>query len=375
MEEAKELLSRYREGTCTKEELELLHQWFGETDFAELEQLDEGDVLAFQTAFKKQFYQSQRRSWRNKVRRGLAAAVVAAILLVGGIYFVLLSSYAPDNVGYWDVGPGEYKAVLTLADGRQIVLNEEETGTALRDNGMLAVQQESGFLVYEAVSPALVDGDLYNIIQTPPGGTFRVRLPDGTVVWLNSETTLRYPIRFETQQRLVELVEGEAYFQVKPLPLPDGHTPFIVNTQGEEVEVLGTEFNISAYRGERKLTTLISGSIQIGHVGVVEKTLIRPGQQVYFENGITRITQVDPESVYAWKDGYFIFDNESLEDVMKKVARWYNVTVDFHPGVDKKGKFWGSVSKFENVSVLLEKLELTGAVKFEINGRQVSVKQ
>lgn len=381
MEEAKKILSRYRKGICTPEELEVLHCWFDETELGDVEQLGEHEILAFQQAFKHQFMQSRRRSRLYRIRVVSSVAAVAAILLIVGGY--MLSSWrsqislksADPSVAGQDIRPGGHKAILTLADGQQIHLEDHETGFVVSDGSVSVKQEELGLLVYDFSSKSSAPDQpvSYNTIQTPQGGTFQVMLPDGTTVWLNNATTLRYPVSLNDQPRIVELLEGEAFFQVSHRQVDGVPQTFTVQTGDEVVEVLGTEFNISAYPGEPRLTTLIKGAIQIGHTGTTTKTRMHPGQQATFKNGALQISEVDPESVYAWKEGYFLFDDETLENIMKKVARWYDVEVHYGPNVDRQGKFWGSVSKFENVDILLEKLELTGAIRFEINGRRVLV--
>lgn len=378
MEDAKKILSRYRKGACTAEELELLLHWFDEAGADVTRQFSEEEIRALQQAFRDKFRLQQRRSLPRRRRAWIAASAAAVLLLVG----ISLIFFPSSDTAFWfasssdveDIVPGGHKAILTLGDGKQIVLDNEDTGPVASDGTLLVKQVEAGLLVYDfADDISESDQVVYNTIQTPPGGTYRVMLPDGTIVWLNNLTTLRYPVHVRDQPRIVELLEGEAFFQVSHQQTDGLAQSFSVRTGDEVVEVLGTEFNISAYPGEPRRTTLIKGSIQIGQLGSATKFAMHPGQQAVFSNGVPEIRNIDSEAVYAWKEGYFLFDDETLENIMKKVARWYDVEIQYAADVDRQGKFWGSVSKFENVKILLEKLELTGAVRFEIKGRRVSV--
>ncbi|HEY6900894.1 MAG TPA: FecR domain-containing protein, partial [Puia sp.] len=190
-------------------------------------------------------------------------------------------------------------------------------------------------------------------------------LSDGTQVWLNAQTTLTYPVSFTGKERVVKLT-GEAYFEVAH----DGTKPFKVVSNGQEVQVLGTSFDIKAYADEPVVqTTLLTGSVKLSASN--NYVLLKPGQQAVLENNKDfSVNEVEPSESIAWKNGYFLFKNEGIESVMRTIARWYNVDVSYEGDV-KKRRLGGTVSRYQNLDDLLKTIELTKSVKFKIEGRKV----
>jgi transmembrane sensor len=211
-------------------------------------------------------------------------------------------------------------------------------------------------------------------IITSHGGTYQVRLSDGTKVWLNATSTLKFPSSFvKSKHRKVELI-GEAYFEVEK----DKTMPFIVASKGQEVEVLGTHFNVNSYPDEASTkTTLLEGSVQVSVVNAktlrqVPPSILRPGMQFIFTSSGVRIQQLeDPEEAISWKSGYFTFNREYLDEVMRKMSRWYSVDVVYKNEQIKSIPFSGTITRFANVSEVLKMLELTGKVKFTIEGKNI----
>lgn len=267
--------------------------------------------------------------------------------------------------------PGGKKALLTLADGRSINLDDIKSGRIAEEAGVLISKTADGQIVYRiAGEEAPEEGSFhYNTISTPRGGEYQLVLPDGTRVWLNAASTLRYPAQFAGAERRVEL-EGEAYFEVSRRE----DLPFIVNTAMQEVEVLGTHFNVRAYGDEPAVkTTLIEGKVKV-HQALAEAVTLRPGQQASSRQGGGRIdvNTIDIEEATAWKDGYFYFQNEDIRSVMNSIARWYNIEVEYQG--DMEGKvFGGTISRFESFEKLLQTIALTGSVRFRIEGRRIIV--
>jgi transmembrane sensor len=310
----------------------------------------------------------------------LTAACIA--LVVTGIAAMFHNNYP--NVKFKDLAaefishdlpPGGHRAILTLADGKTITLNEAADGELVRGVGMVIRKTGNGQLVYEVAGSNDIDvkPNTYNTISTPNGGTYQVILPDGTKVWLNAASTLRFPTSFVSlKDRKIEL-SGEAYFEVTK----DAKHPFRVLTAKQEVQVLGTDFNISSYVDESTVkTTLFEGSLKVNHLQKIRSAdiILKPGQQSIINNGVISITKADMDEVLAWKNGVFVFNDEPLESIMKKVSRWYDVDVVYQ-GVDKNKLFEGSVSRFDNVSKVLRQLELTGGVHFKIEeGRIIAMK-
>lgn len=266
-----------------------------------------------------------RRIWWR-----VAAAV--AILAVGlGLYFYMLPS-RPGKTGPTVVQtpaiiqPGQNGAVLTLADGRQVVLDSLGNGVVAQQSGATAVLQD-GRLVYDPgkdASGAIV----YNTMRTPRGRQFQLTLPDGTRVWLNAASSIRYPTTFSGTERTVD-VKGEAYFEVAANP----SQPFYARiNDSTRVAVLGTSFNVNAYANEATInTTLLDGKVNL--VLTAGTVPLRPGQQAQVQGGNTKVVQADVEQVMAWKNGQFYFEGASLAEIMRQIERWYDVAVIYPQGI------------------------------------------
>lgn len=304
-----------------------------------------------------------------RFRRITAAACVILLLAVGA--FVWFKHPAEKTVARTksgnklyknDVSPGGNKAVLTLADGSTINLNDTPNGT-LAQQGDVKVIKANGSVHYNASSAA--DNFLYNTVSTPKGGKYRVELADGTVVWLNAASSLYFPTAFSGRERRVEIT-GEAYFEVAQ----NKALPFIVGVNGAEVRVLGTHFNIMAYREESSLkTTLLEGSVKF--VTGESANILEPGQQLQLlESGQARVEKaVDLEEVMAWKNGIFHFGGTDIGTVMRQLARWYDVDVIYSPKIDDR--FYAEIPRNTKLSDVLTALQLTGKVHFEIDGRKI----
>ena len=265
--------------------------------------------------------------------------------------------------------PGTNKAILTLADGSRIALDDTKNGI-LANQGQTQVRKSAtgqvSYLTNDAgQTPAQ---NVFNTVSTPRGGQYQIVLPDGTKVWLNSASALKFPAFFSGNEREVELT-GEGYFEVAK----NKKMPFHVKIAGVDVEVLGTHFNIMGYGDEQQLkTSLLEGAVKISKGGLSRKLL--PGQQAVIGNTSEKIDikTTDLEAAVAWKNGYFMFENESLESVMRKLSRWYNVNIEYR-GNFTDVVFSGSISRFEHVAEVLKTLELTDMVHFKIEERRIIV--
>lgn len=261
--------------------------------------------------------------------------------------------------------PGGNKATLTLADGSTIVLDSAHNGL-LTLQGKTNIVKADGQLTYEGVSTKEI---LYNSISTPRGGQYAVTLADGTKIWLNAASSLKYPTSFSGTTRQVELM-GEAYFEVAG----DKSKPFTVRLNGMEVQVLGTSFNIKAYQDDASIrTTLVDGAVRLSaHAG--EQALLKPGQQGLWSQQQPHflVRQVNTNNEIAWRNGYFAFDNANIRDIMKDISRWYNVDIEFQNSSIEKN-FGGTVSRYQNAQDVLEILESTGSVHFKIKDKKIIV--
>jgi transmembrane sensor len=337
-----------------------------------------------------------QQSGRYRITRFKFAAAAMLLLCAGiAVFFYISKQAIPTNERYsgTDVQPGGHKAVLTLADGSKIVLDEHIKGDLTNQAGIKVTKTEDGKLVYkvqEGQQGEKVAG-LTNSISTPRGGQYQVNLPDGTRVWLNAESVLTFPLSFANlKERRVEL-QGEAYFEVAKVIIKDQgikgreqgtgtkfkRMPFVVKSDKQTVEVIGTHFNINTYDQETK-TTLLEGSVKVLPLNGPEtdQKILKPGQQAQVSRDVhlIHVIQVDPQTEIAWKNGLFFFENEPIERIMKEIARWYDIEVVYQANVSDK-TVWGSVTRYANVSKVLSIIELTGGVHFKVEGRRVIVQK
>ncbi|MBB6274260.1 ferric-dicitrate binding protein FerR (iron transport regulator) [Pedobacter cryoconitis] len=376
-ERAKKLIAKYLEGNCTAEEKSIVESWYLKETANIQDENQESDYTGAEQEIWAGILAENNKKVPAKKRTYWYAA--AAILIIStGLYFGTSSIHTgrqnqPADFTKTDIRPGGNKALLTLADGTKIVLDDASNGEIAQQAGCLITKTSTGQLVY-TVQPASAGADLkaqtaLNSIETPRGGQYQVNLPDGTKVWLNAASSLSFPARFSGTQRQVTL-KGEAYFEVAK----NKNMPFIVNSSKQKIEVLGTHFNISAYADESHAkTTLAEGSVKVSLTAhSQEQQILKPGQQAITSNHI-QVVPVDIEEALAWKDGLFMFNDEGLENIMKKVERWYDVKVDFQENDLREKHFSGTVSRFGKVSQILKTLELTGSVHFKIEGRKIIV--
>lgn len=269
---------------------------------------------------------------------GAAAAVITFSFL--GVWFFSGESWKPATYGIIadnDIRPGGNRAMLTLGDGRTLTLDEAQSGIVVGQEDIVYQDGSSKITMLDEFADGKEAMTL--TLETPRGGTYNVTLPDGSRVWLNAASTFRYPARFDSRERVVE-IEGEAYFEVAK----EAGRPFRVVSQGQEIQVLGTEFNVSAYSEDEHIkTTLVNGTVK---VTANRKTVtLTPGQQATYrpEAGMG-IQSVDVAPYTAWKDGRFHFRRTPLAEIMKQISRWYDVEVVYEQGVPQE-TFSGKVKR------------------------------
>lgn len=264
--------------------------------------------------------------------------------------------------------PGSNKAILTLSNGSKINLDNSTKGKLTQQGSATINKLKNGQLVYSVNNSSSQSPLLYNTATTPKGGQYEVVLSDGTRVWLNAASSLKYPVTFSGKERHVELT-GEAYFEVAK----NKNMPFSVAVKGTSIEVLGTHFNVMAYDDENSLvTTLLEGSVKLKNNRA--EALLKPGQKAVLGTGRTdyQVSEANTDEAVAWKNGYFLFDNENIQSIMKRVARWYDVDVSY-TGTTRELNFGGTVSRFSDITELLKTLEITGTIHFKIEGRKITV--
>ena len=379
-----EILSRYAQRQVSPEEQQAFQEWMQTLSQQELDVLiddyaalvaalpdlnesaDTGLLLSIHEEIAlKEFEEAAPtvpripiwRNWRT------AAAAIIVLTLSATVFFWLRNhpqQLAESTTPVKEIAPGKSGAILTLADGSQMVLDSANNGILAKQNGSLLSMQD-GQLVYGS-SADNSKGVEYNTMSTPRGRQFEITLPDGTHVWLNAASSIRYPTAFRGKDRKVEL-EGEAYFEVAK----NVNQPFIVNARNKAtIEVLGTSFNVNAYKNENSLnTTLINGSIK------VNGTIIKPGQQARVTDVVRVTTNADLDQVMAWQRGYFNFDGASLKEVIQQLERWYDIEVVYEKEIPDIS-FGGEMTRNMTLNGVLIALEKSG-MRYRLEGRKLIV--
>lgn len=395
IENSKELINKYILNTCTREEMDRLLKIIGdEKDEDNITQIlkDHWENLgksnnANQPGVERKFallmkeikkedsvisiVPDKKRKYRY--RRFAAAAIIVGIITAGG-YFIF-NHYPSRQVAKVknittgenkEILPGKNAATLTLSDGTTVVLDEVQNGTISTQGNAKILKLSNGTLSYNNLNKETKEV-LYNTISTPKGGQYQLLLSDGSKVWLNAASSVKFPATFVGKERKVELL-GEAYFEVAK----NRDMPFKVNVDGLEVEVLGTHFNINSYSDESTVrTTLLEGSVKINSSKA--KIFLKPGQQAKLERDgeVKIINNADLDEVVAWKEGRFQFDRADIYTVMRQIKRWYDVSIEYKGIVSSH--FGGTISRNVNLSQVLKMLQLTGEVKFQVEDRKVVV--
>ena len=388
----KTLYQKYLNNNYSEQELdELLEYFYNSAEHHELSDMIKSELTNDEHHFQSQaavksllaeldqelFVEIKKR--RNPVKVSLwpriavAAAAVAAIVF--GVWFFssdkILRDALDDKMVVNDIAPGKNTATLTLANGKVINLSDAKTGVVVGEE----LKYSDGTNVNSSSLPKGISprggerGSMMLTASTPRGGTYQVVLPDGTKVWLNADSRISFPSTFMGDKRQIAL-EGEAYFEVSKIFLKKGgRMPFIVMSKGQKVEVLGTHFNISSYPDERSVkTTLLEGSVRVN-----DEVVLKPNQQSVLTEKAILVKQVDVNLAIAWTNGDFMFRSEEIGDIMKEVERWYNVVVLYQDNSLAAIKFSGNISRYKNVSALLDILQTTGQVHFVLKGKQIIV--
>lgn len=360
----KALFSRYKKGQCTPEEVQLLHKWliegsFDPSELSDEEMLDDLKQLEVSLPFKQV---------RTTYPLHRVIAYVASLLLILGVsYYTYNEFYAGSEQSQQrseltSLDPGYKKAILKLSDGSALHLDTLGKDKIIEIDGSTVQLNSAGQLVY---LPEHGNSSVKNHqIITPNGGQYEIILPDGTHVWLNSSSKISFTNTFkQLPERRIEL-EGEAYFKVSR----DVDHPFVVTFRGQEIKVLGTEFNVNAYvENDYVKASLVEGSV------LFNRELLQPGQSATYQNNSTTIHQENIDDIVAWKNGYFVFFEETLEEAMLKVSRWYDLEVLFADRETQSILLGGSISKYEDAREVFKMMEKAGGVKIEVNNRQVTV--
>jgi ferric-dicitrate binding protein FerR (iron transport regulator) len=306
--------------------------------------------------------------------RMVAAAVVLLVIATGVLLWrsgKMTNSSIP-VIAKQDIAPVGNRAVLTLADGSTVLLDSSAKGLLAQQAGMQITKSADGELMYKSVigHQSSVISSSFNTLSTPRGGQYKLTLPDGTQVWLNAATTLRYPVHFAADERRVEMT-GEAYFEVAA----NAKAPFKVISNNQEVKVLGTQFNVNAYTDEESIkTTLLEGAVSVTNPTSLnpQSAILRPGQQAQVNgNQVTVANNVNLEQVVAWKNGQLAMENLDLKAVMRQISRWYDVEV-VYDGALPAGRFGGILDQKLYLSNIMEVLEERG-VRCRLEGQKLYI--
>ena len=386
-ERIKQLLKLYADNAATKEEVEEVFGFIksGESD-VHLEQMiaesyDEEPAITLLQENCDQVWNkihSEVRATSKKrlpvlfIKRYVAAA--SLLLMMGSAFLFMVykknekkTGIAASNAHTNDIKPGGNKATLTLADGSVIMLDTAKNGYVANQSNTKIIKLNTGLLSYkkEGKNEGKV---LFNTITTPRGGQYQLELPDGTVVWLNAASSLIFPTAFVGKERRVEL-KGEAYFEVAK----NAAMPFHVTASNTNITVLGTHFNIMSYAEEQNIsTTLLEGGINLTANGVTKN--LQPGRQVDLNRTTNNLDEhnANIKQVMAWKNGEFRFKETGIKELMRQVGRWYDVDVEYKTKSTNQ-YFTASLPRMQNVSALLQMLELTGTVHFKIDNKKIIV--
>ena len=310
-----------------------------------------------------------RRSWVQIAAALLVFGTAALIIFNKNISSQTTKKHNSDQEAAAIV-PGSNKAVLTLAGGKTIILKNAANGLLAQTTSGNVLKTNNGQIKYSALNETAAAGnkDNINTLSTPRGGTYQVVLSDGTKVWLNAASSISYPVAFTGKERHVTL-NGEAYFEVAK----NKEMPFYVSINNVEVKVLGTHFNIAAYSDDGEITTtLLEGAVQVTKNNT--QSMLKPGQKAVINNKSDNISVSDAniQDAMAWKNGYFIFDDDDITGIMKKVSRWYDVNVSYQGDVSDQ-KFGGTFYRSKSITELLQYLGKIGKVHFTIEGRRIIV--
>lgn len=384
------LIEKYHNGKITAAEKKTLDDWYHSYDDS-LAEIHAGDHLTEQQLYdriRKRLIVSTVSEEVDKTKKvspkkyfAVAASVALLVFLSAGIYLifssktetaVIVSKANQPPLNSTPIIPGGNKAVLILSDGSSVILDSSANGTITSQGNIEVVKLKNGLLAYNINGKLVTENDelFYNTISTPRGGQYQVTLSDGTNVWLNAASSIRFPVVFTGKERRIEIT-GEAYLEVAK----NKAMPFIVEAASSEIQVLGTHFNVNAYTDETAIkTTLLEGSVKISAANNKQTArVLKPGQQLKDNrNGeVSVINKADTEEALAWKNGLFIFKSANVKEVMRQISRWYNVEVEYKGNVNLH--FTGQLKRNEDVKDVFEKIALTEEVRFKIDGRKIIV--
>ncbi|ALR29265.1 hypothetical protein ATE47_01385 [Chryseobacterium sp. IHB B 17019] len=372
----KELLNKYLDKKISREEYDVLLQYFGKPENeSELDGLIHNalsedipvndnniEVNKIVNSVEHKLRQMLQPRKTVPLRKYFLQAAVLFLVAVAGISLYIIRAHENEKEQQQiivDVKPGHSAATLTLANGQKILLNDVANGNIAKVGGIRVSKSSYGEIIYTSGQSDTESNNQINTLSTAKGETYRIVLSDGTKVWLNAATTLQYSADLRAQGiRKVKLLTGEAYFEVSK----DKQHPFVVETAKQKVEVLGTHFSINSYQDEGyTTTTLEEGSVRVSSsqgAKANNTATLKPGQQSLNSSGNIIVRQADLQSALAWKEGNLYFKDATIQEVLRQVSRWYNISVDYQ-GAPSKERFTGGIKRTSNLTAVLRILELS----------------
>ena len=354
--------------------------WLKEKDHVEL--LDE--IAAIRQKLSRQSYGESgeeeflyleksiydRKSRRMTLRWSIAASIILLVgLFVGRTINGVRDIHEEQELAKSVMQPGTSKAILMMADGKEVVLEQGQNLNILL-NERVRVATSSQGIVYEEHGKGMVTEE-YNKLTTPVGGEYSLVLSDGTKVFLNADSELKYPVEFSDGKRIVDL-KGEAYFEVHK----DSLRPFIVRMNGAEVTVLGTSFNVNTYGDDGQIyTTLVNGSVRVASMKNKQEEMLKPGMQsvMNVQSGLLTVREVDVEPYVAWREGRFVFRAMTLDLIMRQLQRWYDFEVFYQNSELKDYEFRGVIKRDMDLDKVLSVIKATTNVDFEVKGKVITI--
>ncbi|MDR2272966.1 MAG: DUF4974 domain-containing protein [Sphingobacterium sp.] len=359
-----ELSRKILDRTISAEELKEYDQWYTSYDDYIVEDMSAEDLQMIGDRLYQRIDQQKRpaRKYLKLIAFLTRSAAVLAICCLAYWTYSSLESINPQ------VEPLHKQAFVRDAAGNEHNFNELKVGDSKEIGSLSFTKQIDGTIIFTENKAKPVNNEISEVI-TPKGGEYKICLPDGTLVWMNADTKLEFKTAFTENERHVR-IQGEAYFEVKHWL----DKPFVVETPWEKIRVLGTKFNVFAYRSDRSATSLTEGTVQIAASNNKERQVIlRPGQQALQINHQIVVKNFDRDQVLAWKNGELTFDQVPLEEVTAALARWYDVEFEFENPALKEIPFWGTFSKNERLQEHLSNMEYAKIAKFKLKGRRIIV--
>ncbi|MFD2556892.1 FecR family protein [Sphingobacterium tabacisoli] len=361
--EIKKLLRRYTSGAASRSERDAVESWYTSVEYDNRLQVQEYEQA------KESVWNNINPHQRSRRRFLRYAGIFIMLCSISLLYYSIYRDNTVDTLAETsEITPGGNRAVLVLGSKDSVNLSQLTTGDIIRHEGIKIEKLSDGTISYETDSTTNDIASINKLI-VPRGGQYRIVLSDGSIVSINSESTIEFPSQFTGNERRIKML-GEGYFEVAK----NKNKPFIVESKGQKVTVLGTKFNIKAYPNDtHTLTTLLEGKVEVSFSK--GNAILLPGDQSIFDGKNIKILSAKTASEISWKDELFVFDSEPLESIMQKIARWYDVDIVFDNRELEKKQFTGTISKHNQIGQVLNLLEMTGKVKFTIRNKTIYIQK